>query len=71
MCPNRPLERKSALRDSMLFLFSYTGGVCSVEAEDRNDCGWIGIDEATCEYRGCCYDETVPDVAWCFYPTGL
>ncbi|RMX49673.1 hypothetical protein pdam_00002998 [Pocillopora damicornis] len=44
-------------------------GVCSVEAEDRNDCGWIGIDEATCEYRGCCYDETVPDVAWCFYPT--
>lgn len=45
------------------------GGVCSVEAEDRNDCGWVGIDEATCEGRGCCYDETVSDVAWCFYPT--
>ncbi|XP_027039338.1 putative gastrointestinal growth factor xP4 isoform X2 [Pocillopora damicornis] len=45
------------------------GGVCSVEAEDRNDCGWIGIDNTTCENRGCCYDETVSDAAWCFYPT--
>ena len=59
------------MKDSMLLLFSCTGGVCSVEAEDRNDCGWIGIDDTTCENRGCCYDETVPDVAWCFYPTGL
>ena len=46
---------------------------CSVSPEDRNDCGWYGIDKATCEDRGCCYDDTDFgfETKWCFYPTGL
>ena len=45
---------------------------CNVRPEDRNDCGWYGIDENTCKGRGCCYDDTIYGVnaKWCFYPTG-
>ncbi|KAL9981792.1 hypothetical protein ACROYT_G010543 [Oculina patagonica] len=42
---------------------------CSVKLEDRNDCGWNGIDKKTCEERRCCYDDTVKDTGFCFYPT--
>ena len=52
--------------------FSNIVDTCSVRAEDRNDCGWYGIDQDTCEDRGCCYDDTDFgfETNWCFYPTG-
>lgn len=45
---------------------------CSVSPNDRNDCGWYGIDQDTCEGRGCCYDDTDFgfETKYCFYPTG-
>ena len=32
----------------------------------RNECGWPGISKATCEDRGCCFDNSFPGVKWCF-----
>ncbi|XP_074639351.1 uncharacterized protein LOC141897631 [Acropora palmata] len=43
--------------------------VCHVQVNDRTDCGWFGINNETCQDRGCCYDDTYPDTIYCFYPT--
>ena len=43
---------------------------CNVHPDERKDCGWIGISRATCESRGCCYDDTIPNTKWCFYKLG-
>ena len=35
--------------------------------DQREDCGYYGIKREECEdERGCCFDDTVPDVPWCF-----
>lgn len=35
--------------------------------EEREDCGYFGIQREECEEdRGCCFDHTVPNVPWCF-----
>ena len=34
--------------------------------QKRNECGWPGISKATCEGRGCCFDNSFPGVKWCF-----
>ena len=43
---------------------------CNVHPDQRKDCGWIGISRDTCESRGCCYDDTIPNAKWCFYKLG-
>ena len=53
--------------------FPIAADKCSVFPDDRNDCGWYGIYEETCEGRGCCYDDTnyyETNIINCFYPTG-
>ena len=43
---------------------------CSLPAERRTDCGYVGIGQAECEASGCCWSPlTLPgqDVPWCFY----
>ena len=39
---------------------------CIVDAAYRRECGYEGIDIATCHARGCCYDGSVPDTFHCF-----
>jgi len=34
----------------------------------RKDCGYGGIPEAKCRSRKCCWDNSIPNVKWCFYP---
>ena len=65
-CGNKFSETSFALS------FPITADKCSVFPDDRNDCGWFGIDEFTCERRGCCYDDTDYgyNTIYCFYPTG-
>ena len=36
----------------------------------RKDCGRAGISKATCESWGCCFDNSIPDVKWCFNKQG-
>jgi len=39
--------------------------VCAVNV--REECGWPGISRQTCLARvGCCFDDSIPDVKWCF-----
>lgn len=35
--------------------------------DQREDCGYYGIGREECvNERGCCFDDTVPAVPWCF-----
>lgn len=56
-----------------LLLVVRTGAVrsaCSVSSSDKIDCGYYGIDQDSCESKGCCwqpvYDSGV-DSPWCFF----
>mmetsp|Transcript_11117 Transcript_11117/g.29793 ORF Transcript_11117/g.29793 Transcript_11117/m.29793 type:complete len:951 (+) Transcript_11117:337-3189(+) len=41
---------------------------CSVDDASKSDCGFIGIDQGTCESKGCCWAETSTDgTPWCFF----
>ena len=46
------------------------GQACNMHPYQRKECGWAGISKATCESRGCCFDDSIPDVKWCFYKQG-
>jgi len=53
-------------------LISLVAGACQdVVIASRVDCGWVGITQQGCEQRGCCYDETTPEVKWCFYGSNV
>ena len=43
---------------------------CNAAPEDRTNCGYAGIGEARCLQRGCCYDNSIPHVNWCFQKKG-
>lgn len=30
------------------------------------DCGWLGIDQQTCEKRTCCWAQADPGTPWCY-----
>lgn len=55
--------------DDISFTKGYCTGLCaSVPPKQRADCGFIGITQTTCvKTRGCCYDNSVPNVPFCFY----
>jgi len=43
---------------------------CSVQPQDRSDCGFLGVDQGSCEARGCCWSPVNPNpgnAPWCFY----
>ena len=47
-------------------LFPSGNPTCNMHPHKRNECGWPGISKATCEGRGCCFDNSFPGVKWCF-----
>ena len=55
--------------DDILFDDGYCIGLCSsVNSQQRVDCGYVGITKATCVgLRRCCWDDSVPNVPYCFY----
>ncbi|CAH3176167.1 unnamed protein product [Porites lobata] len=40
--------------------------ICDIKPEYRYECGWFGIDQGTCEKKGCCWDSTHPDALFCY-----
>ena len=38
-----------------------------IAPKKRKDCGYGGITPQECERKGCCFDDTIRDVNWCFY----
>jgi len=49
--------------------FSATAPQC--QTNDRVECGYLGINEAQCEYRGCCWSPTTASgQTWCYYEKG-
>nr|XP_060626264.1 putative gastrointestinal growth factor xP4 [Anolis sagrei ordinatus]XP_060626265.1 putative gastrointestinal growth factor xP4 [Anolis sagrei ordinatus]XP_060626266.1 putative gastrointestinal growth factor xP4 [Anolis sagrei ordinatus] len=45
---------------------------CLMNAKERKNCdsASAGITAEECTASGCCFDSTVPDVPWCFKPSG-
>ncbi|CAI9608153.1 unnamed protein product [Staurois parvus] len=39
-----------------------------MNVKQRQDCGHPGISAKECYSRGCCFDSSIPEVKWCFYP---
>jgi hypothetical protein len=38
-----------------------------VKPDDRQECGWPGISAEECiSHVGCCFDDSILDVKWCF-----
>lgn len=46
------------------FIFIYSAVCSSRDPEQRMDCGLFNKTE--CKRQGCCYDNTVSGVPWCF-----
>ena len=38
---------------------------------DRINCGYLGISRDNCYRKGCCWDTSVLDAAWCFHRVPL
>ena len=47
-------------------LFHFLVNICDIKPEYRYECGWFGIDQGTCEKKGCCWDSTHPDALFCY-----
>ncbi|XP_025026685.1 putative gastrointestinal growth factor xP4 [Python bivittatus] len=45
---------------------------CLMEVHEREGCesSFVGITAEQCTANGCCFDASVPDVPWCFKPSG-
>eukprot|EP00833_Pecoramyces_ruminatium_P003106 jgi/Orpsp1_1/1177138/evm.model.c7180000060329.1 len=45
-----------------------SNGTCTFNDADREDCGFVGITEKECIYKGCCYKPTdISGKPWCYY----
>uniref|UniRef100_G3TMN8 Trefoil factor 1 n=1 Tax=Loxodonta africana TaxID=9785 RepID=G3TMN8_LOXAF len=42
--------------------------ICAVASHARSNCGYPGITREKCQNKGCCFDDKIPGVPWCFYP---
>ncbi|XP_005360510.2 trefoil factor 3 [Microtus ochrogaster] len=41
---------------------------CQVPAKVRVDCGYPSVSKEECNNRGCCFDNSIRNVPWCFKP---
>jgi len=49
-------------------LINKRDGTCEVNPNERNDCGYYGINQNQCESKGCCWSPTdVQNAPWCFF----
>uniref|UniRef100_UPI0012E0C490 Trefoil factor 1 n=1 Tax=Homo sapiens TaxID=9606 RepID=UPI0012E0C490 len=44
---------------------------CTVAPRERQNCGFPGVTPSQCANKGCCFDDTVRGVPWCFYPNTI
>jgi glucoamylase len=56
-------------------LFCVCGQQCEVAESSRSDCGYLGINQAECQAKGCCWRPTgqprqLQGVPWCYFPSG-
>ena len=42
------------------------GSSCDLGSKNKIDCGYPGISREECENTGCCFDDTIHNVIWCF-----
>ena len=39
---------------------------CNILGKDKEDCGYVGIDQKKCEEKGCCFKITTDNTPWCY-----
>ena len=65
---------KSLIIGSLLTALGSTAS-CDLASSQKKDCGYMGINQAQCEAKGCCWrpaflTENIPtDTPWCFFPS--
>ena len=65
-----PLEKYLLITELFFFFpFNTESGSCQ-NPKERWECGWLGIDQQTCEARGCCWDTSDPNKPWCYVKPG-
>uniref|UniRef100_A0A8C8SFW1 P-type domain-containing protein n=1 Tax=Pelusios castaneus TaxID=367368 RepID=A0A8C8SFW1_9SAUR len=42
---------------------------CAVQPNARMNCGYPYISAQECNNRGCCFDDSIDGVIWCFFPS--
>lgn len=49
---------------------AYSEQCSSISDYNKVDCGYMGINQAQCESKGCCWaSSSVSGIPWCFYST--
>ncbi|XP_008984983.1 trefoil factor 1 [Callithrix jacchus] len=41
---------------------------CAMAPQERKNCGFPGVTASQCASKGCCFDDTILGVPWCFTP---
>ncbi|XP_020632633.1 integumentary mucin C.1-like isoform X2 [Orbicella faveolata] len=59
-------ERLYHSSDDMEKFVYRRGDSCAVAPEKRKNCGYGGITAQECESKGCCFDDSIRGVIWCF-----
>merc|ERR1712054_271050 len=71
------VERKTILlylTIAILILAIWTGTTSAgldcgnITPSERLNCGFGGITEKDCKKKGCCWDNSIRGVKWCFHP---
>ena len=57
---------------SVIGLVAAADSSCPTEDASKYDCGFSGINQTTCESKGCCWKEsTISGTPWCFYTSDV
>lgn len=65
---------RSLIIGSLLTALGSTAS-CDLASSQKRDCGYMGINQAQCEAKGCCWrpaflTQNIPtDTPWCFFPS--
>lgn len=58
---------RNLAHDSLL-PFVLTLEACAVMPRDRKNCGFPGVTAQQCKEKGCCFDDSIRGIPWCFQP---
>ena len=61
-------QRRDASREDVSVRKEALEGTCDVYPILRSDCGFPGITADQCWERDCGFDDSAPNVAWCYLP---
>ncbi|XP_040278965.1 trefoil factor 1 [Bufo bufo] len=62
------LRALSVLTFTILSVAQLADAQCTLQPKERKNCGQEGITRETCVERGCCFDSSINEAFWCYFP---